>query len=58
MIDGANATGQEGYSVPAIIDSVPVDDDKLYLSVAFGRQPPADVQVAAANAVLATLRGS
>jgi len=57
-VDGSQATGQEGYYVPAIIDSVLVAGHKLYLSVAFGKAPPSPDQVMAANAVLRTLRAS
>ena len=57
-VDGSEATGQEGYPVPAVIDSVLVDGHKLYLSVAFGRDPPSAAQVAVANDVLRTVAGS
>lgn len=57
-VDGSEATGQEGYYVPAIIDSVLIEGHKLYLSVAFGKAPPSAAQVSAANAVLSTLSGS
>ena len=57
-VDASQATGQEGYPVPAVIDSVLVDGHTLYLSVAFGSDPLSPTQVAAANGVLATVTGS
>jgi hypothetical protein len=52
-IEAADATGQEGYSVPAVIRSVRLDDHNFYVSVSFGRAPPSAAQVTAANAVCA-----
>ena len=54
-VDGSQATGQEGYPVPGVIESVLIHGHKLYISVAFGNAPPSRTQVAAANEVLETL---
>jgi hypothetical protein len=56
VLEGAEATGQEGYTNPAaVIRGVRVNGHDLYVSVAFGRAPPSEAQVAAANAALRTL---
>jgi hypothetical protein len=56
VVEGSEARGQEGYTNPAaVIRGVRVNGHDLYVSVAFGRAPPSDAQVAAANAALRTL---
>lgn len=55
-IAGSDAVGQEGYPVPAVIRGLTINGHNLYMSVAFGSSPPSETQVAAANAVLATIR--
>jgi hypothetical protein len=55
LIEAGDATGQEGYTVPAVIRGLRLNGHNLYLSVAFGQAPPSSAQVASANAVLETL---
>ncbi|MDQ3822866.1 MAG: hypothetical protein M3321_06460 [Actinomycetota bacterium] len=56
-VDGSEAMQQKGYTVPAaVIRGVRLYGHNLYVSVSFGTAPPSPAQVAAANAVLRTLR--